>query len=519
MKKEGLTRRNFLKSAALVGTSAAIIGASGCAPGGQTSGASATSSSGVYLPETWDQEYDVVIVGAGGAGCAAAYSAAKNGASVYVIDSQPNNSFTSTAICGGYTYFVQSGLQEEQGIKDSIDLFVSDTMAYGESCKEDVLRVFAEKSRAYYDFVTDDLGLQWTGTVNLSPGCSVPRTLICNPGEHQQLVYEAAQDAGAEFSFETTGTRLFQDGNGVICGVLAESKNREIALKAKKAVILATGGVTQSPEFLEECMPGASAIPAHSSEGHTGLMHNAAMEVGCQMYGRPWVYATEAKYPGYVSMDQYAELYIYGAAEVNVDGERYVNESIYWCNDRTRALLNQPTDPADGICSWEIIDQTAYDAAVAAGPPIGLQESTIELLVSANTYEELGEKINAPKLAESMAKYNEDILSTGVDSIFGRDTVLGVGTGPAVALNTPPFYAFKNAPHFDYDPATSFYVDTECRALNSFDEPVERLYMAGEIMLRSVVGNHYQYGLATGAGGALGLYCGEIVAALDPWDA
>ena len=471
------------------------------------------------MPSTWDKEYDVLIVGAGGAGCAAAYGAATAGASVGVIESQGGNIATSTAICGGYTYFVCSDLQEEQGIEDSVDLFVSDTMAYGESCKEDVLRVYAEHSPDYYDLITNKLGLEWTGTVNLSPGCSVPRTLICDPAKHQELIYQAAIDAGAEFTFNCTGNRLFVDGNGSACGVKAmDADGNNIAIKAKKGVILATGGITNSPEMLEECMVGASEIPAHSCVGHTGLMHNAAMQVGCQLYGRPWIYATEAKYPGYVSMDQYAELYIYGAIEVNIDGERYVDESIYWCNERTRLLLNQPRDPKDGICSWEIIDQTAFDAAVEAGPPIGLQDSTIELLVSADTIEELAEKINAPKLAETVAKYNEDIESTGVDSMYGRSTLLGEGTGDVTPLINPPFYAFKNAPHFDYDPATSFYVNTDCQALNSFDEPVDRLYMAGEIMLRTIVGNHYQYGLATGAGGTLGLYCGGIVAGLDNWD-
>lgn len=507
------TRRNLVKGVALASVGVAATRAS-------TKAKATEPAPAVFMPEAWDSEYDVVVVGAGGAGCAAAYGAAKEGASVLAIDSQGSNLATSTAICGGYTYFVCSGLQEEQGIEDSIDLFVSDTMSYGETCKEDVLRVFAEQSPAYYDLVTNQLGLGWTGTVNLSPGCSVPRTLICDPTEHQALIYKAAQAAGAEFSFFTTGKRLYVDGTGSICGVLAEDQDGSpVAIKAKKGVILATGGITHSPEFLEECMVGAGEIPAHSSEGHTGLMHNAAMQVGCQLYGRPWIYATEAKYPGYVSMEQYAELYIYGAIEVNVNGERYVDESIYWCNDRTRALLNQPRDPEDGICSWEIIDQTAFDAAVEAGPPIGLQQSTIDLLVSADTIEELGKKINAPQLAATVAKYNEDIEKDGVDSQFGRSTVLGTGTGPAVPLVTPPFYAFKNAPHFDYDPATSFYVDTECRALNSFDEPVNRLYMVGEIMLRTVVGNHYQYGLATGAGGTLGVYCGGIVAKRENWDA
>lgn len=512
-----VSRRNFLKGAAAVGSIAVLTGLTGC--GSSNVGAEQVGGVG-NLPDSWDEEYDVVVVGAGGAGCATAYGAAKDGASVLVLESQSNNNFTSTAICGGYTYFVGSGLQEEQGIEDSVDLFVSDTMAYGESCKEDVVRTFGEKSRAYYDLLTDDLGLQWTGTVNLSPGCSVPRTLICNPAEHQMLISNAVEDAGAVIEFNTMGGRLYVDGDGTVCGIQATTDSGlERAIKARKAVVLATGGITNSPTFLEECMSGLSKIPAHSSAGHTAIGHTAAMQLGCQLYGRPWIYATEAKYPGYTSMEQYAELYIYGAVEANIDGERYIDESIYWSNERTRALLAQPVDETDGICTWEIFDQKAYDAAVAAGPPIGLQPSTIDLLVSADTWEELGKKINAPKLAETMAQYNSDIETTGADQTFGRETVLGTGTEAVMPLNIPPFYAFKNAPHLDYNPATSFYTDTECRALDSYDEPINRLYLVGEIMLRSIVGNHYQYGLATGAGGAMGLYAGELVAAQEAWDA
>ena len=463
----------------------------------------------------WDFEYDVVVVGAGGSGCAAANGAAKEGATVAVLETLSTNNGSSTAICGGYTMFIDSPLQREASIEDTPDKFIADTMAYGESCKEDVLRVFAEQSPAYYDFVTNELGLQWTGAVSLSPGCSIPRTLTCNPHEHQELIYQAAEDAGCDFYFETTGRRLVTDTDGRVVGVTAErADGSSVSFKANKGVILATGGFTHNHDMLEECMVGLGSIPAYSCKGHTGLMHQAAMQLGCQMYGRPWIYAVEAEYPGHVPMDAYAELYIYGAVEVNVDGERYVDESIYWGPDRTRALLAQPTDPADGICSWEIIDQKGYEAAKEAGAPLGIYPSVEELLVSADTLEELGEAIGAPKLSESVGRYTEDILTTGVDSAFGRSTLLGEGTGPAWALDTPPFYAFKNSPWLAYDPATSFYVDKDCHALNSFDEPIAGLYMVGEIMLRSLVGNHYQYGLAVGGGCSLGFYCGKQVGAL-----
>ena len=57
-------------------------------------------------------------------------------------------------------------------------------------------------------------------------------------------------------------------------------------------------------------------------------------------------------------------------------------------------------------------------------------------------------------------------------------------------------------------------MDADCHALDSYGEPIEGLYMVGEIMLRSLVGNHYQYGLAVGGGCSLGFYCGKQVGSL-----
>lgn len=70
--------------------------------------------------------------------------------------------------------------------------------------------------------------------------------------------------------------------------------------------------------------------------------------------------------------------------------------------------MQQPL--VDGIpVRYEVIDQTAYDLAVTAGPPIGLGETMIGMLVSAPTMEDLGTKIIAPKLAETVHRYNADI--------------------------------------------------------------------------------------------------------------
>jgi len=60
-------------------------------------------------------------------------------------------------------------------------------------------------------------------------------------------------------------------------------------------------------------------------------------------------------------------------------------------------------------------------------------------------------------------------------------------------------------------------VEIDCQPVDQFGNPMKRVYAVGEVMLRDVVGDHYMYGLATGAGGALGFYAGKKAAALEAW--
>lgn len=506
-----LSRRNFIATAAL--------GAAGLAAAG-TASASEQAEPGYgkgNMPDQWDEEYDVVVVGAGGGGCAAAIGAARAGAKTLVLESQGSTIATSTAVCGGYLMIVGSDEQKDAGIEDSAEQFVEDTMAWGETCREDVCQSFADHCLDYYQLVKE-MGVAFVTTdVVASPGCSIPRTLTVDPHDHQAKLQETAEASGATIMFKTEGGRLYVNGNGEVAGIQAKTEDgKEIAIKAKKAVILASGGFTHNAELLNECLPGLGDIKAFSSVGHTGQGHYAAAEVGAKLEGRPYIYAVEGMAPDSLTMDGYAELYIYGAIKVNTEGDRYVNEGLYWCNDMTRALLQQPMKDGQYF-NWQIIDQNGYDKAKAAGRPLGVYDTNESLFTKGETIEELAEAIGAPDLPETLAKYNEDIAA-GKDTMFGRETLCGDGTGDPVALDTPPYYAFPNVPWLAYDPATSFIADGECHILDQYGEPIPRLYGAGEITARSIVGNHYQYGLAVGSACTFGLYAGTQVAALDAWD-
>ncbi len=501
-----LSRRDFLRTAAVAGGGLAAVSLlPGC------SGSVVTQ-----LPQKWDEEFDIIVVGGGGAGCAAAYGAAEAGAKVLVLQSQTTSANSSTAICGGFIMFADTQEQRDAGISDTADQMYQDILDWGETGVPDAVRTFADHNLEYYDLIKS-LGVPFQANISASPGSTIPRSHTVNPAEHQRIIEEAAEGAGASFMYSTSGRALVVNPAGEVAGVTAiKGDGAPLYFKANKAVIMATGGFTRSAPMLEECVVGLGAVQALSCPGHDGEGHKAVAQLGGYFDGRPWIYSVQGMYPGSTGMKGYAELFLYGAIQVNLDGERYIAEDLYWCNEMTAATLKQPL--VDGIpILYEIIDQTAYDLAVQAGPPIGLGEDTIALLVSAPTIEELGEKIKAPKLAETVARYNADIDAVGYDQQFGRKTMVGTGTPPVTKIEKGPFYAFANTAWLAYNPATSFRIDKDCYIVDQYELPIPRLFGVGEVTLRSIVGNHYQYGLATGAGGVLGLYAGKLAATLEPW--
>ena len=123
-KKFNPTRREFLKKGAVAG----VVATGGMALGFGTGQASASTLS---APEKWDAEYDVIVVGSGFAGLAAAITAREAGAgSVVVIEKMPVAGGNSI-INGGLLAVVNSELQKKEGVKDSVDLYLNDLLKAG----------------------------------------------------------------------------------------------------------------------------------------------------------------------------------------------------------------------------------------------------------------------------------------------------------------------------------------------------------------------------------------------------
>lgn len=335
------------------------------------------------------------------------------------------------------------------------------------------------------------------------------------------LMTAAVEEAGVEIIWETEFTRLITDGNGMVVGAWAtDADGKDIAIKAKRGVVLCTGGFARCPQLLEDCMQGFSEVDSVSAHGATGAGHLAAMRLGAALHGCDRVDAPEGYTPDGAA---WTMLFLFGCISTDLSGNRISDEGNYGSNARTRTILERAKSEEGNEAhqSWLIIDQAIYDRSCEYGLTSmeGLVDSTISYLVKGETIEELAEKIGAPNLPQTLEKYNED-MRNGKDTVFGRKWIYQAGSGDPFPIDQPPFYAYPSTPRIVATPYTGFMVNGHCQLLDHFNEPIggDRLFAAGEIVTRATGGNHYLMGASLGAGVVLGMVCGDELAALENWE-
>ncbi len=517
-----ISRRGFI-----AGAGAAALGTAACA-----SAAFADESAAVAvndaMPAAWDYECDVLVLGAGGSGLAAAWSAANEGADVIALESQGASSASTTYYCFGNYIVCGSDEQAEMGIEDKPEYVLEDVINNGNTevtpteetlITPDLILRYAAATRETYD-ILKGWGLDFSAISDQTGNT----TMRCHQIDNRHMVdllNEHAVEAGVNIMYNTRMTQLVVDGNGMVLGAKAtDADGNEIAVKGKKATVLATGPLVRNVALMENALPGASKVSALGGPGANGDGHIAALKLGGALWGQNAIYVCEHYLPTGEMIG--TELNQYGAISVNRDGNRFYNDGSHWNNKRTRLLLEEGVNPDTGTYfSWSIIDQKMYDDALHNGNPFhGLSEQKLPYLTEGATIEELAEKIGAPDLPATVAKYNED-LANGGDTVWGRVYKNGPGTGDPIPLDTPPFYAWPTKPDFYFTPCYSFMANEDMQILDVYGDPIGggRLFGAGELVTRSITGNEYLVGASISFGATMGMQVGKQAAALEAWDA
>lgn len=540
---QDITRRGFVGAAAGAAAFAGASIACGAAYGSGVSDPSAVE---------WDEECDVLVAGFGFSGCSAAIEAADNGAKVIVLEKAPEEyAGGNSSCCGGGNNYCDEEHEEEAF------LFERQLMPV-ETVSDDEIRGFCHEMAT---------GTAWKeahgGEVESTPGTggrykNFPHAAGLNWkeytfqngfGEWTWISGVAKDDENIEVKYGTPMRKLIFDPETkeVFGAIATDPDGNEIKIKAKRGVVLGTGGFECNKQMLTSYFPPEVPIYTCGTPYNTGdgidiveevgarLRHFSSIEWGCHCC-KP----ASDEMGCAIGMRWHEKEVWADAIMVNAKGRRFVNETAgtYGPDDKSLRPIHDKSQIPEIAFSME---ELAYanlpmfmimdSKKIAAGPIFnGCDENTKVLwahvrglytwsndnqaeidrgwIQQADTIEELAEKlgIDPDGLAETIERYNEDAYD-GEDTEFEREICLD-------PIDEGPFYGCElgmSLINTQGGPAR----DAEHRVLDTDGNPVPRLYAGGEF--GSIFGFLYH-----GAGNVPEAFgtrvAGANAAQAEPWD-
>lgn len=428
-----------------------------------------------------EREAEIVIIGAGGTGLAAAVTAGQEGASVIVLET---NGFAggNLLVSGGVYNSPEPEMQAKQGIEDSPELFMQQTLAGGDNiANPELVRILAYNALDGLNWLKE-LGNEFEDQVIQAPGALHPRshntTAPLGSGIIKTYLEHIDKMDNVEILYETKGESLIQE-DGRVVGVIAKNPDgSKLTVKANKGVIIATGGFSKNAQLVMEYR-NAEKWPLLDENSVSTNMDSIrgegiimAREIGADvvdMDQMQFLYLGQPK-TGLLSgvFNVSAEVTVF----VNKEGKRFVAEdarrdvissAVFAQEDGMMYMLHSAeslSDPAnqlniDGIPMKELLDIGAY----------GWKQG--------DTLEELAKEIGVPaeNLVQTIAEYNKAVDTK--NDPFGR-TLLNV------KMEKGPFYAIPRVPALHHTMG-GLRIDTLARVLDTKGEPIPGLYAGGEV--------------------------------------
>lgn len=462
-------------------------------------------------PQKWDEEYDIVIIGAGGAGLAAGVESVQQGMKAIIIEKMPLIG-GSSLLCGGKFSVAGTPEQKAKNIADDEQRYFDDMMKTGGYQNDpELVKVFIKESRKHYDFVTKELGIL-PHEITAAAGMSVPRAHGFKPGEVLSAMRDYFVKRGGKLVTGMKAERLTWDyKNSTISGVKCCGKDKKtIYIKANKGVLLASGGFNRNPELLKKYAPPMAKAAVIAGVGTTGDGLLMAQAYGADVLDMAYVKATYGFKLNPNTIGDMAQVYYGGAIMVNKEGKRFVNESLSYKLLGDLAL-SQPEGKSFMIFDEPMrkaqMGRRAIDKKLFA--PID-EGKKLDFLFTGQTLEEAAKNAGLPVKAveETVASYNKGV-EAGNDTEFGRNSLTS-GHGKPTKIETGPFYIM---------PTTAALIGTYCglridikaHVIDVFGEKINHLYAAGEIV-GGVHGAAYMTGTAWGKAMALGRLAARTIA-------
>ena len=456
---------------------------------------------------------DVVIVGAGGAGMTAAITAAAEGKSVVIVESQAMVGGNSVRATGGMNagktvYQDENEFGESAGVEktlktaaekyadnetitalaatvaeqwaayqanptgyfDSVELMELDTMIGGKGINDPALvETLCSNSADAIDWLGEQ-GIT-LHSVSSFGGASVKR--IHRPVDAEgktlsvgsymiPLLEENCQKAGVQMMLNTTATEILTDDNGAAVGIKATGASGETITINAKAVVLTTGGFGANLDMVVEYKPELKGFMTTNAPGILGQGIKMAQSIGADTVDMDQIQihpTVEANTAALITEGLRGD----GAVLINAEGKRFIDEV------GTRDVVSAAEIAQTGSYSWLVVDQAMVDASSVIQGYIKKGYT-----VTGETYEELGKAMGVDEaaFAETMNTWNGYVEAKN-DLDFGR-------TSFANKLDTAPYYAIKVTAGVHHTMG-GLKINTNTEVLNENGEVIPGLFAAGEV--------------------------------------
>jgi fumarate reductase flavoprotein subunit len=446
-------------------------------------------------------EYDVVVVGAGGAGMTAAMAAADAGAKVINVEKMPRIGGVWTTRGGSFSGAC-SRVQFKGGVfNDSPSLYYADCMRWANIrawSDPRVLRYYCEHAGEAVDFF-DSLGAFSPPWDKAYPGqygdpWSVPRAYAIFGPIHRYMepLYKKRVDRGdITIKTGTAVTDLIQK-DGRITGIRIRSDDGKVSDIPSGAVVIATGGFGSNMELIRKNLPSAAILMTHTPAFARGEGLSMCEKVGAAIVNMEHTIAT-GPYGGgvpnpedpsreiaHINMIKYP-----GAIWVNSLGKRVVREDVAMPPVLYPPALKDAIAATPDLILNVVIDSRMRSSNKTILSPIfGVPERPWEwfdekanegiIIKKANTVEELAGKlgISGSVLVETISKWNKSVENKK-DEEFGREEL-------NFKLENPPFFGIKTGTMVIAScggPA----VNTRMEVIDVTGKSIPGLYAAGEV--------------------------------------
>ena len=296
------------------------------------------------LPKT--SNYDVVVIGAGGAGFSAAITAKNAGANVVLLEKMPAVGGNSL-ISGAEMNVAKNWVQPKLGINDdSPELHAQDTFKGGDG-KGDmkVINVMTHQALDAAKWCRDYLGVRFEDdNLFFFGGHSRKRALI--PVGHTGTEFIAkfqakADELGIPVITNMKAEELIKDKDGRVVGVKATMDGSEYTFNAKGGVVLATGGFGANPEMVKKYNPKIDErFKTTDAPGSTGEALYMAERAGAQLVNMGYIQTYPICDPLSGAIELIADARFDGAIMLNQEGKRFVEE-LQRRDVLSEAILNQ----------------------------------------------------------------------------------------------------------------------------------------------------------------------------------